>query len=668
LPSLRAWALTQVLSRIDLGTVHLEEGEYEAARKLFGDEYDSTLERYVEITDVTRDRSDDRVAETLDRTTEEQNEFVDAVSDYQRTLDEYREARAEGDDARADRLARELNSTADRVVREGDDLTEVYRTVGQATDTDLSPSIRRIGNVTDRVSEERVAVIRSEFDPTLLQASVTSESVSFVNPLTLSGRLVTSNGTSVSNATVVVRLGNETRTVQTTQNGTFDVSVRPVLVDVGRQVVSVRYRPREVSPYLGSTANVTVVVEQVRPRVSLDPVPSNVSFGEPVQVSGRVAVDNVTVGGLPVTVTVDDTELGRVQTAVNGSFAVSDPLPARVAAGTQSLSVNVSTERAAVGAVESVQTVTVGETGTDLTTSAGLDSGNLVVDGRLQTSDGRAVGGQTVRILVNGTGVESVRTNGSGTYDVTIEPRSGLVERQARTLNVTAVYDGTATNLVSDRASTTVSLPESRDVASLSDLLDIDIGIDSGNPFFGFSVPSTFVGRLVVALSLVAFAGLALYEYRRRSGGQPSSKAQQVSSLETDDAESVERDEGAGEGSVAASSPSVVGGTEAPRRPAPSFAEAHERLRAGETNEAVVAAYFQARSELTARLVPEVSGTPRQFLVACEGTDLAEEQVAALRRLVDSYERAAFGPRPVDHEVAQSTIRDAVVASSPSEA
>ncbi|MFC7229693.1 hypothetical protein ACFQML_20020 [Salinirubellus salinus] len=667
MPALRAWALAQALSRIDLGTVRLEEGEYEAARELFGDEYDSTLERYVEITDVTRDRSDDRVAETLDRTAEEQDEFVDAVSDYQRTLDEYREARAEGEDERADRLARELNSTAERVVREGGDLAEVYQAVGRVTDTDLSPSIRRIGNVTDRVSEERTAVIRSEFDPTLLQASVTSESASFVNPLNLSGQLATSNGTSVSNATVRVRLGNETLTVRTTRNGTFDVSIRPVLVDVGRQVVSVRYRPREASPYLGSTTNVTVVVEQVRPQMSVDPVSSNVSFGEPVRVSGRVAVDNVTVGGLPVTVTVGDTELGRVRTAENGSFAVSDPLPARVPAGTQSLSINVSTERAAVGAVETVRTVTVEETGTDLTTSAGFDSGNLVVDGRLQTSEGRAVGGQTVRILVNGTGVESVRTNGSGAYDVTLEPRSGLVERQARTLNVTAVYDGTATNLVGDRASTTVSLPESRDIASVSDLLDIDTGIGSMNPFFGVSVPSTFVGRLVVALSLVAFAGLVLYEYRRRSGRQPSPEGQRVSSLETDDAESVEGDEGGGGGSAGIPSPPAVSETEGPRQPAPSFAEAHERLRAGETDEAVVAAYFQARSELTERLLPEVSGTPRQFLVACEGTDLAEERVAALRRLVDSYERAAFGLRPVDHEVAQSAIRDAVVASSPSE-
>jgi len=83
---------------------NMDEGDYERARAVLGEEYEGDLSRY---RDLAADLDTEAQAELFGAAQSEQQEFVDAVESYETTREEYEQAREDGDSERARELARE---------------------------------------------------------------------------------------------------------------------------------------------------------------------------------------------------------------------------------------------------------------------------------------------------------------------------------------------------------------------------------------------------------------------------------------------------------------------------------------------------------------------------------------------------------------------------------
>jgi hypothetical protein len=664
LASLRSWAASRLFGSIDDGTLLLDRRQYEAARQLLGESYDEALGRYVDVADATPWRVDDRRARTFQRAGDAQDRYLDALSNYRDTRRAYRDAKAAGDEQAATRLARQLGRDATRVERAGETLVRRYGAVANATDTDLTDPTRRVESVTDRAVFVSETVRNREFVATGLELATGSASGSFLDPVRVQGQLRAANGTPVEGRSVRLRLWGTNRTVRTNATGSFELSVRPVTVDTGRQRVDARYEPSDTAPFLGSTASARVEIGQVSPTIRIDSAPSTVAFGREVRATGRLVANGTPVAGAPVAISVDGTRLATVETGPDGRFSGNTSLPIDVPSGERALRTRVALDGAAVGPAEATRTVAVARTGTNLSADVAVDAESLVIAGRLATTDGRPVDGQSVRVLVEGDERRVVRTDGAGAYETRIRALPDLLGDDQR-VNVSVVYTAEATSLAPARATGSVDFRSGPAGTSLFDALGLEF--DLGNSLAGLlglvGLPSgsDLIGRVTLVVAVLVLAGLGVFESRRRlrvageTGDDPTDDI-------ADEASPVPTPAGSADsGPVDGASEHGVGdGVEA----RPSFADSHARLRAGESEAAVVLAYRRTRRHLARTLGVEDDGTAGQFRDACERAGLEGDRLRALHGLFAAYERAAFGGTPIPTETAVAAISDAVEATA----
>jgi hypothetical protein len=685
LSRLRSWIAARLVERIEAGTVRLERGEYDAARRLLGDSFEDGLGRYVEVADATPGSADDRRARTLQRTAETHRQYLDAVREYRRTREAYRSAKASGEERTAARLARELTRDAEQVERVGGSVVVRYGAVSNATGRDLSEPSQQVATVSNRAARVGERVRRSEFVGTRLDVDTESRSVSFLDPLRVSGRLVAANGTPAVGRSVVVRISGTERSVRTDEDGRFELALRPVTARTGRRPIEVAYEPTDAAPYLGTRTNTTVRVRQVSPTVRLGSASSTVAFGREVRATGTVAVDGTPVAGLPVNVTVGDIRVGAARTDADGRFSLAAPLPADVAAGDRILRARVAAGNGAVGPATAARPVAVDRTRTSLSTRVTVVEGlgrtgggeSLAIAGRLTTAEGRPVPEQVVRVLVDGEAVRRLRTNATGRYVTRVRATPDLVDRDGdgRTA-IAVVYAANGTALSPTRATTSVPLAALDGVGGGSllggevSLPGLAAGVASAvelpaarPPFDSLLLP----GAVAVAAVLLAYGsrrllrGWADDEERatdesgadRADGtatGATSSPSRDGSSLPVPTGQAVDRS-----ADLVASLPGEA-----------SFEDCRTRLRRGERDAAVVLAYSRTRRYLAIALGVDERGTAGQFRAACEAAGLDEDRLAAVDELVAAYERAAFGDAPVSRDDAAAALEHAAAATGPS--
>lgn len=594
------WLARRLAARLGEGTARVERGQYEAARRVVGDRFDARLARLVEVAGETEGTADDRLAGTLTRTRDRQRRFADAVADYRETRRAYRAARRAGEEARARRLARELRRLSGTVDRTGDALVDDYETLSNETGADLGDAAAGVRSVRRNVTERQAAVGAETFVATRLEVAAPARPVSFVDPLAVRGRLLAENGTALANRSIRLRVGRRTLRARTNATGGFLVAHRPVEIAANATSVQVRYRPRNASVYLGSATSVPVTVRPVHPTVTVAATPSPVGFGDGLSVAGRVTAGGVGVASVPVVVRVGGTRLGRVETGPSGSFSVSAPLPAGVAAGDRRVEAAVALSGRAVAATNASAGVTVRPTPADLAVSArpAGEGASVEVTGRL-TAGGRPAAGRRVALRANGSIVRTVRTDADGRYSARVPRRlvgtAGVVE-------VTAVHDGAGSNLGDATARATVRL--------------------SAGPSAGDGgVVARVAGRPVVLALGALVAGLVAAVAIRRRG-----------SADADEPEEQSRP---------------------PSSEAAPLSAAWDRLDAGDHAGAVGGAYAAVR-----RRLPVDAGagarTHWEFYEAVRATD--PDRAGALRRLTEAYEQAAFAPGPTDRDAAADAL------------
>jgi hypothetical protein len=668
-------ALANLLaSSLNESSVAIDRGEYERARSVLGDRYDSVLERYVRVTRETPEQRDDSAQ--FRSTRDEQSAFVDTVRTYREKRNEYDQAKRAGDESRARELARELNALAADAEQRNERLSDEYDTLGRQSETDFTTAKQSISNVQRNISAEQAVIRKAEFVETSLDVTGVGGGGSFVDPIVVSGTLVDETGTLLANRTVLIAVNGTEVETETDGNAGFAVSYRPVTDGLGEQRLTIEFLPRADSIYLGSQARARAVVTQSTPTVSIDDAPRSTRFGDRVVVSGSVAVDGRPATSVPLNVSIGDVRIGQLTSGELGDFRFEGSLPVSVDRGDQQLWVGYPFEDRALAPNRTATPIEVRTTETELTVDgrqAALES--LAVAGRLLTSDGRSIAGQQVFIYVAGQQSAVVETSQTGLFATTVWLPSSTAGRSAA--SVVVVFNGTGSNLETSRASARIPIVAtgsrsgggggggSGDSASASDGgggggadgeteggsrgSRTDVGADAVGGLFedaagpvgravlgvagplaaielygisvrGLTATLWFDAVVILVTLLVVAIGLGIVLARRRN--TPSDVF--------DDAP------------VRASSP--VQSVEKIEVPALLLEFAGDRIEAGVTRLGVEYAYLGARIMVASGLGIPNRGTHRRFATA-SATRLTGASSEQFRALTERYEQALFGAR-----------------------
>ncbi|WP_154018442.1 DUF4129 domain-containing protein [Halolamina rubra] len=607
--ALESYLAQSLAERLGDSAIRISESEYEQGRSILGDEYDSTLEKYVDVAGET-DSTD-----SFEQAAESQRELAETAETYNETYQEYQEAKANGNDARARELARELNQLATDANESARQLADSYTQIENTTGADLADAEQEAMNVSSEISEQHETVMAETFVETRLSVQTSAETVSFADPATVEGRLTLENGSALRNETVRIQIGEQIETVETDSDGRFTVTYRPVTIENGTDAVSVAYLPASESPYLGSNATLDTAIVQTTATLTVESKSEPASFGDNVTISGRAHVDGTGVVGARVRVTVDGVTLGTVTTGANGTYELASSLPASVESGDQSVEAVIVPTDSAVGSGVASTPLTVETTSTTLSLNVtGTSTERVRLTGQLATSEGTPIAGQTVDLRIAGTTVAAVETRADGTFSATVTPQAGLTG----TVPVRALYDAPSSNLAGATARTELDLTQLRsETGTGTDRNGIE------NDAWPLSVELLGGGGIAV-LSVLAIGWLV----RRGEADvddQPSSPAVSPSASSTDE-----------------------GGTD-------RVAKATALLDDGDSAAAIQALYGAVRRSLSAG---EDSQTHWEFYATASG-QLQADRAGALERLTEAYEQVVYSPDGVATQDAADVVADA---------
>lgn len=632
LHALRDWLAGRMAVRLEDCVVGVGEGSVDVCD--FEDEYPDWLRKYVDVADDTDDEDDDELGEDFDDAAEEADDYAESVREFRQTYREYQEARDAGDEERARELARTLQREGRAVESSGGALVGTFDRIESGGNVDLADGRQSVNATRENVSAIVRTVEREQFVATSLTAELAPRTVSFLEPGELSGRLTAEDGTPVAEEPITLIVGDRILETRTDANGAFTVAYRPTTINRSSTSLRVGYQPRNTSQYLASETTVPVSVEPVTPTVEVSVEPRTARFNTLVTVTGRVAADGIGAPGVPVVVTLDDRELGRVQTDGTGAFSLTATVEAVDGPGEVELRARHPLEGRALEPAHGTARVDIGQTETVLT-AEGTAAGASTVDlsGTLQTDASVTVPDQRIEVRINGTPVDTLRTGEEGRFAGTVAVPSSLLKTERQTVRVMAVFAAEGTNLGSSHATLIVPLPPAEggpgDGAPAGNALTRPVGQLPGDP------PRWMVAAVI---ALIALLGLGIVGWRWRSGGGGDTSPAAETSARPD---------------------STTQPPE-PDRPADPLAHARDRL-SSDPNGAVMVSYAAVRTDL-ARAVGAGSldaDTHWEFLGACREDGLDEAAVEALTRLTEVYERAAYAPDAVTTADADAALETA---------
>lgn len=602
--------------QLEGSAISIDRGEYETAREFLGDDYDEMLSQYVVVEGET-DGDGAAASDELEETKAEQEELARLLDRFDERFEEYETAREQGDTQRARALARELLDLAAEIEALGGSLDERYDRLEAFLNVDLSRAKESTGNATDRTARMAQQLIETEFVETRLTVTADDEVVSFAEPTTVRGSLETENGTPVANESVRLVAGKDVLRTETDENGSFAVDYRPLQVAPGTEPV-VHYRPPAESEYLGSSARLPAEIVSTNATIVIDSAPETLAYGDDVVVSGRLVAAGDPVPGAKLATTLQGTSLSTGETNATGGFEIGGPLPAAVSPGERPLAVRLANEELAVAAEAATRQVAIDSTETSLFLDATATERRLDVSGRLTTVDGTGLADREVIIRIGERTVETVRTDGDGAFETTLETPADA--EPGDEIAVEASFDGGGTLFEDATAVDRVTLPT-------------PAGADSTLP----GTTTGVGGALLPFVLLVTLAGAI--RWLRSRGRTPESPG------------SVDR-------------PSTAGET-ATTNPATAMLEAAvDRLEAGEEDAAVRAAFASVRRELAERTHTSPGATHWEFYRNCLEAGVSNPD--AVETVTKAFERAVFDPRGAGSETAERAVsgaRDVIEAT-----
>ncbi|WP_135825297.1 DUF4129 domain-containing protein [Halorussus ruber] len=663
---MQEWVSKEMIGRLS-ESANLSQSDRERARELVGNdsEYSDLVEQYAEATNRTNG-SEGRT-KSFAIAGQRQRQFFAAVGEYRRLHRTYQADRENDSDDLALRLAHRLERRLVAVNRSATRLNASYENISGAERASFRSAARSIGEIRGNVTRTQQAVRDQTLTRTELTVRATRSSGSFADPIPLEGRLRTAEGDPVADENVTLLVGNRTLNVTTGPDGRFEVEYRPTLAPVGDRPRTIAFRPTNDSVYLRDAATVRFGVEQVTPEVRVSNRTASVRYNETLVVNGSVAAGDAGVPSVPVAASVGGVRIASGRTGPNGSFGVAGRLPANVSNGSQSVRVRVvpanatrnasgsgtpgsgslgasplgsgasgpandPDARLAVASAETSAEVTVAATPTrtSITTTRTVN-GTAFVAGTLQTRGGAPVPNQTVALRIGGQTVGKAVTNETGGFATTVGIPDSVENDSDSSVSVAAVHSSAGGNLGSSSAQGTLTVGS------------------AGGPVSGRLLRFGALGLLTVAV-------LGAVGWWARSSDDAPSDLDAVGGDETEEDEAVEgAEEGDGD--------SAVGEFDDVRhRAAGTLLDgANAALDAGNSDEAVVAAYGAVRRELAGDGIadPERPRTHWEFFAACREAGVGDEALGRLEDLTETYERAAFADGSVSVADAREAVRTA---------
>lgn len=612
---LQEWLGGRLGASLESSTIALSQGEYERARAVLGDDYDDRLAQYVDVAGETGDGED--ATETYREVRDGQRDLATQVQQFERADERYQQARENGNTTAARRAARRIDRLGSRIEETGGNVTRGYATLANQTDADTSEEQAIVTNVTRDAGERRAEVRDATFVETAVTVIDATRTISFTDPLNVTGRVTTENGTALADRTLTVLVNGRARTTATDAEGQFTLSYRPRTLRLDASAVRLAYVPQNESVYLGSNASVSVDVEQVTPTLTVSDAADETSFGRPTGARVVVAVDGERVNGVPVVVDLGGYRLGRATTNRAGEARVESGLPANVPVGDRQLRASVPLRNRAIGPVNESASVRVTSTVTNLTVAGAQRGGNATVTGQLTTADGRPVTDQSVQITRSGTAVTTVSTGSNGSYAATV-PLELDGKSAGDVVQVGVRFDGRGTNLESSRAATALAVGSGTGPSG------------GGTGLFGIADALPGSSWLVAAVVVLLLAGGGVLAWHRRA---------------SDDVETTEMPEPAAS-QTPAPSPEPVDD-----EPTPALERAETFLESGAPGAAVRAAYAGIREQY---LTDGSSGTHWELVERAQS--LADDERTAMEQVVRAYEVVAFSPSEVEAGDASAAI------------
>lgn len=634
----RAWLSGRLTDRLRENSIRISQGQYERADDVFDDEFEQRLGQYVDVAGESGGRATsgdgggeggDTDDQTLfERAQSEQTRLAALRAEYDETYTAYLEARQRGDSAAARQHARRLQQLAREIRALGGSVTRTLESIENETGANTEDIQQRVNRTVQNVTRLQEEVQTETFVETELTIRTNRTVASFVTPVRVRGRLVIENGTAVANRSIRIQVGQRAVDTTTGPNGTFAVVYRPTLVRVDAEAVPVRYQPDPTSPYLATTTNASLEIEQIDPSLELAITPKSARFGERFTVEAMLSVDGRAVPGVPIGTTLSGSAVGKTTTGTEGTARVEGTVPAGIPPANATVDAVIIPENRAIGPAIASTDLVVRESPTDLSTSARIRSDEIVVEGTLagvpDDGDTVAVPSQPVVVTV-GDITRTVRTDDDGQYEATVAVTAVTESEAEAPVLIRAQFDGSGTNLESASAQT--RLNASVIAASAQTRFNASmIGDSSGQAGSGSTtdaIVSGWAGLGGIVVVVLAAGGFAWW-WRQR------------------DAEVDETTIGDESGALTEESASM---TDPPERT--PLAEARDALSAGDTDQAVIAAYGAVRRTLTERYDSGQTQTPREFLATCEER-LDPEASTALHTLTEMYEQTVFAPGDIE--------------------
>ena len=643
LSGVRSWLSEQMGEVLIDCTEGVPARQYGACDQL-DKEYPEWLSKHVDVnreiesedTGEQDNGTDTNTSESFGQAKENQQQFVSTVQEFNETRREYRNARENGSTQDARARGRELLALAQQTRNVSTNLTANYRTIGNVSGTNVTGGINTINSTTENISAVVRNISAEQFVNTTLTVDNSSTRISYLRPLSMSGQLTDENETPLSDKRVVLRVGNYSQRTTTTESGGFSFTYRPTLVSLNTQQATVRYIPRDLSPYLSNQSSVPVSIEQVEPSINVSTDPNRAGFNDPVTVTGRVSADGDGVSSVPFTVSIDGHRLNSARlptTNSEGRYQTTGRLPASMPPGNQTVRVSIPLEGRAVAGVTATGSITIVPTPTQLSITAPdeylINQSNttdpvIPVAGRLTVENGSPAPNRPIELRLNGSTVSTVRTGQNGTYATNISIPQQLLADLGETTPVTlvAVYSGQGTSFKASQARTQITIiPPER--GFLEELLKV----------FG-GLPTVY--QFLLSIAFISLGGLVVYALRRQyTGGEAAPEAN-----------------GAADQGSTSSTDGIQSGV--------SLIEtARKQLSAGDTDRAILTAYAAIRNRLSEALGLGSAQTHREFLAVCRERTIGTERFGVLSRLTEAYEEAAFAPQSVSEETSSEAIKDA---------
>ena len=595
--------------------------------------------------------------------------------------------------------------------------------VGTAFQVSTPAGSNATQNASDRPPMTEAGTQTGAVVETTLEVQGVAEPVSYADPVTVRGTLRTVDGEPVANRQIRLRLENRSRLVTTDATGSFAFEYRPQSTRLGRHPVEIAYVPAQSAPYRGDTATFIADVQQTAPTLMIERTPASVGYGDQLTVTTTVAAGGTGVEAIPVELRINGTLFKQVLTGADGTVTTTLRLPADVPAGERSIVAVIPYEDRAIAGDSTTVPLTIERQPSTLSMNATAENGTIVATGRFATESGQAVRNQPIQVTLTGGEETVVLTDRDGTFRARLSTEAVPADTDTATVTARYVPESSNLGPSNASATVPVTgggaaAPSAPDVDPSGFVQALLAQIRARLTIPVIAALLTGIGLVVLDITarrLGLFSGgpsepeatnTSNSEARSQSEadvqGVPPTANEAQSADTPDTADSDETDisrvsaeptgtDEAGR-SAASNGPShgddlgilgkpyssvaegsdVPGWTdltepasqwEGPERTIPETRTVGEHIEAAIADEeyeaAITLAYMAIHNELTESWGLRANTTHWELVEWCREHDFDEDEVDAIKTIVEAFDRATFADTPVEREHAESALESA---------